>query len=160
MGRRIGFALIAVMILTLSGAPLAQAKKVRNFWISNLDGKRFDSKKEKDPIVISFFFVGCVPCIKEIPRLHKVITGEFPKAALLFIDPLPDDGGATIREFSENLKVPSSYFYHDALGRLSKRFFTGEFVFPTILVIKNRTIVAATTGFDPAAESVIREALK
>ena len=49
------------------------------FWIRSLEGKRFDSRKEKSPLVISFFFVNCVPCIKEIPDLYKDSLGTISK---------------------------------------------------------------------------------
>ena len=67
-------------------------QNVPKFWIRSLEGKRFNSNKEKSPYVLSFFFVNCVPCIKEIPELYKFMSTNYPNLPLLFIDrtPFPD----------------------------------------------------------------------
>ena len=106
------------------------------FWIRSLEGKRFDSRKEKSPYVISFFFVHCPPCIKEIPLLHKFMRKNFPHVPLLFIDPIKEDSKKDIQRFSEKLKVPSSFFYKDSFGSISKKFFKGTMSFPTIVGIR------------------------
>ena len=108
------------------------------FWIRSIEGKRFDSRKEKSPYVISFFFVNCVPCIKEIPELYKFMNANFPRVPLLFIDPIKEDSKKDIQRFSEKLKVPLSYFYKDSLGSISKKFYKGKMSFPTIVGIKGK----------------------
>ena len=104
------------------------------FWIRSLEGERFDSRKEKSPYVISFFFVNCIPCIKEIPELYKFMNTNFPNVPLLFIDPIKEDSKKDIQRFSEKLKVPSSYFYKDSFGTISKKFFKGTCLFLLLLV--------------------------
>ena len=111
-------------------------QNVPKFWIRSLEGKRFDSRKEKSPYVISFFFVHCPPCIKEIPLLHKFMSTNFPHVPLLFIDPIKEDSKKDIQRFSEKLKVPLSYFYKDSFGTISKKFFKGTMSFPTIVGIR------------------------
>ena len=111
-------------------------QNVPKFWIRSLEGKRFDSKKEKPPYVISFFFVHCPPCIKEIPLLHKFMSTNFPHVPLLFIDPIKEDSKKDIQRFSEKLKVPKSFFYKDSFGSISKKFFKGKMSFPTIVGIR------------------------
>ena len=111
-------------------------QNVPKFWIRSLEGKRFDSRKEKSPYVISFFFVHCPPCIKEIPLLHKFMSTNFPHVPLLFIDPIKEDSKKDIQRFSEKLKVPLSYFYKDSFGSISKKFFKGKMSFPTIVGIR------------------------
>ena len=91
-------------------------QNVPKFWIRSLEGKRFDSRKEKSPYVISFFFVNCIPCIKEIPELYKFMSTNYPNVPLLFIDPIKDDSKKDIQRFSEKLKVPLSHFYKDSFG--------------------------------------------
>ena len=111
-------------------------QNVPKFWIRSLEGKRFDSKKEKSPYVISFFFVHCPPCIKEIPLLYKFMSTNYPNVPLLFIDPIKDDSKKDIQRFSEKLNVPSSYFYKDSFGSISKKFFKDKMSFPTIVGIR------------------------
>ena len=108
------------------------------FWIRSLEGKRFDSRKENSPYVISFFFVNCPPCIKEIPLLHRFMSTNFPHVPLLFIDPIKEDSKKDIQRFSEKLQVPLSHFYKDSLGAISKKFFKDKMSFPTIVGIKGK----------------------
>ena len=118
------------------------------FWIRSLEGKRFNSKKETSPYVISFFFVHCVPCIKEIPELYKFMSTNYPNVPLLFIDPIKDDSKKDIQRFSEKLNVPSSYFYKDSLGTISKKFFKGKMSFPTIIGISGNEYLFRFNGID------------
>ena len=118
------------------------------FWIRSLEGKRFDSRKEKSPYVVSFFFVNCVPCIKEIPELYKFMNINFPNVPLLFIDPIKEDSKKDIQGFSEKLKVPLSYFYKDSFGSISKKFFKGKMSFPTIVGIKVDEYIFRFKGID------------
>ena len=118
------------------------------FWIRSLEGKRFNSNKEKSPYVLSFFFVNCLPCIKEIPLLHKFMTTNYPNVPLLFIDPIKEDSKKDIQRFSEKLKVPLSYFYKDSFGTISKKFFKGTMSFPTIVGIKENEYLFRFNGID------------
>ena len=129
-------------------------QNVPKFWIRSLEGKRFDSRKEKSPYVISFFFVHCPPCIKEIPLLHKFMITNFPHVPLLFIDPIKEDSKKDIQRFSEKLKVPSSFFYKDSFGSISKKFFKGTMSFPTIVGIKGNKYLFRFNGID---ETILEE---
>ncbi len=125
--------------LTLTPSPSA-AEKAPRFWISNLENKRFISKRHKGGIIISFFFVDCIPCKKEVPRLYKLVTDEKPDVKLMFIDSEKNDTKARIREFATRKQVPLSYFYHDSMGRLAKKFFGKKMKYPAIVGIKNGEI--------------------
>ena len=129
------------------------------FWIRSLDGKRFDSRKEKSPYVISFFFVHCVPCIKEIPELYKLMSTNYPNVPLLFIDPIKDDSKKDIQRFSEKLNVPSSYFYKDSFGTISKKFFKGTMSFPTIMGISGNEYLFRFNGIDKTKLDKIKSLL-
>ena len=129
------------------------------FWIRSLEGKRFDSRKEKSPYVISFFFVHCPPCIKEIPLLHKFMSTNYPNVPLLFIDPIKEDSKKDIEKFSEKLNVPLSYFYKDSFGSISKKFFKGKLSFPTIVGIKRNEYLFRFNGIDQTQLDEIKSLL-
>jgi thiol-disulfide isomerase/thioredoxin len=129
-----------VFVITLFPATGVNAEMAPKFFISNLEGKRIKSKQE-NRILISFFFVDCLPCRKEIPQLYKLVTEEKLNTVLLYIDPLSSDSANLIKDFANDLDVPIKYFYHDSLGRLTKKFFKGQSKFPTIVGIKNRQII-------------------
>lgn len=132
-GMIVGLAAFLIFILMAAQADAAK----RGFWISNLEGERFDSRKHKGPIAISFFFVDCVPCIVEVPQLHAMVTKKYPGVALLFVDPVGDDDAAYIKDFADRVGVPYKFFYRDPLSTLAKRYFKGQMVFPTIVGLKN-----------------------
>ena len=138
---------------------ISAAERTPKFWISNLDGKRFNSREQKQPYIVSFFFVGCVPCIKEIPELHKLITKEYPDTPLLFIDPLKDDDTSKINEFAEKIGIPTKFFYHDAFGTIGKKFFTGKMKFPTIIGVKNKQMVFQYPGLTTETIEAIKKLL-
>ena len=128
--------IISLLLVFMFPIESTFGQNVPKFWIRSLEGKRFDSRKEKSPYVISFFFVHCPPCIKEIPLLHKFMSTNFPHVPLLFIDPIKEDSKKDIQKFSEKLKVPKSFFYKDSFGSISKKFFKGKMSFPTIVGIR------------------------
>ena len=142
------FTVILFLLVFLSPIESTFAQTPSKFWIRSLEGKRFDSRKEKSPYVISFFFVHCPPCIKEIPLLHKFMSTNFPHVPLLFIDPIKEDSKKDIQRFSEKLKVPLSYFYKDSFGTISKKFFKGTMSFPTIVGINGNEYLFRFNGID------------
>ena len=129
------------------------------FWIKNMEGKRFNSKKQKSAFVVSFFFVNCVPCIKEIPLLHKFMSTNYPDVPLLFIDPIREDSKNDIKKFSGILKVPLSYFYKDSFGSISKKFFKGKMAFPTIVGIEGKKYIFRYKGIDEETIAEIKSLL-
>ena len=130
------------------------AKPPPKFWLKNLEGKRFNSKKQKSAYVVSFFFVNCVPCIKEIPLLYKFMSTDYPDVPLLFIDPIKQDSKKNIKNFSKKLNVPLSYFYKDSFGSISKKFFKKKMAFPTIVGIEGKRYIFRYNGID---EEIIAE---
>ena len=130
------------------------AKPPPKFWLKNLEGKRFNSKKQKSAYVVSFFFVNCVPCIKEIPLLYKFISKDYPDVPLLFIDPIKQDSKKNIKNFAKKLNVPLSYFYKDSFGSISKKFFKKKMAFPTIVGIEGKRYIFRYNGID---EEIIAE---
>ena len=130
------------------------AKPPPKFWLKNLEGKRFNSKKQKSAFVVSFFFVNCVPCIKEIPLLYKFISKDYPDVPLLFIDPIKQDSKKNIKNFAKKLNVPLSYFYKDSFGSISKKFFKKKMAFPTIVGIEGKRYIFRYNGID---EEIIAE---
>lgn len=151
---------LALVALVPAPPPAEAQKRAPRFFIANMEGKRFYSRKQKKPYVISFFFVDCVPCKKEIPQLYKLMSTEYKDNGLLFIDPIGDDSVVYIKEFAQDLKVPISYFYRDPLGRLGKKYFKGVMVFPTIVVIKKGKIVVRVLELNDEAVAAIRKTLE
>ena len=134
-------------------------QNVPKFWVKSLEGKRFSSKKQKSPYVISFFFVNCAPCIIEIPLLYKFMSTSYPDVPPLFIDPIKEDSKKDIKKFSRKLNVPLSYFYKDSFGSVSKKFFKGRMAFPTIVGIEGKRFIFRYNGIDEETISEIKTLL-
>ena len=64
------------------------------------------------------------------------MSTNYPNVPLLFIDPIKVDSKKDIQKFSKKLNVPSSYFYKDSIGTISKKFFKDKISFPTIVGIR------------------------
>ena len=150
---------ILFLIVFLSPIESTFGQNPPKFWVKSLEGKRFNSKKHKSAFVVSFFFVNCVPCIKEIPVLHKFMSTNYPDVPLLFIDPIKEDSKNDIKKFSRKLKVPLSYFYKDSFGSISKKFFKGKMAFPTIVGIEGKRFIFRYNGIDEETISEIKTLL-
>jgi hypothetical protein len=59
----------------------------------------------------------------------------------------------------QRLKVPSSYFYKDSLGMISKKFFKGNMAFPTIIGIRKNEYIFRLNGIDESQLEKIRSLL-
>jgi thiol-disulfide isomerase/thioredoxin len=154
-----GFITIAITLLAL--VPLnVSAEKAPRIRISNLEGKRFISKKYKGGIIVSFFFVDCIPCKKEIPRLYKLVNEEELDIKLLFVDSWEEDTTEKIQAFAGRKRIPLKYFYHDSMGLMGKRFFGNRIKFPTIVGIKNGEILFTLHKLDGSTEKVIVRAFE
>ena len=150
---------IFLLLMFLFPVEAAFAKNPPKFWIKSMEGKRFNSKKQKSAFVVSFFFVNCAPCIIEIPLLHKFMSTSYPNIPLLFIDPIKEDSKKDIEKFSEKLNVPLSYFYKDSFGSISKKFFKGKMAFPTIVGIEGKKYIFRYKGIDEETIAEIKSLL-
>ena len=113
-----------------------------SFWLSNLERERFDSRTQTKPYLVSFFFVGCVPCLEEIPTLYRLREQHFPNTPLLFISPLREDTPERIGCFADQLQVPRYFFYADRFGQVARKFFPGQqqLRFPTLFLLDSRQV--------------------
>ena len=143
-----------VVWLICAATGWAEDREVHPFRIRSLAGERFDSRKASGPVVLSFFFTRCPPCIREMPALLKFMRERGATEQLLFVDPYvrelgaPDapDSERQIRRFVRQLGVPEERVYFDEIGTLAKKFArAGVFpqanrlgillLFPTLVVI-------------------------
>jgi len=134
------------------------AVKIHPFRISNLEGERFNSREMLGtPIVISFFYTRCPPCVKEMPALFSYMKKENRLHQLLFVDSFvkakdieinaDPDTKRMITRFIDKLNINPENVYFDKLGSLLKKFsrigafpeakrvYSRRIVYPTILII-------------------------
>ena len=87
------------------------------------------------------------------------MSTNYPDVSLLFIDPIKDDSKKDIQRFSEKLNVPSSYFYKDSFGSISKKFFKGTMSFPTIVGISKNKFLFRFNGINEDILTEIKSSL-
>jgi len=78
------------------------------------------------------------------------MSTNYPNIPLLFIDPIKDDSKKDIQRFSEKLNVPSTYFYKDSLGTITKKFLKDKRYFPTIVGIRGNEYLFRYNEIDEA----------
>ena len=150
--------LTCLLFIIFSGSLKSmEPMEIRSFWIENIEGKEFNSRKALgEPIVISFFFTRCPPCRKEMPELFSYMKKENRLHQLMFVDSYvkikgidvhdEPDTERGIKKFIEELKISPANVYFDEFGSLLKEFIKiGAFpiakaaitkvIWPTILVI-------------------------
>jgi thiol-disulfide isomerase/thioredoxin len=132
----------------------AEDREVRPFRIRSLAGERFDSRKASGPVVLSFFFTRCPPCVREMPALLQLMREREATERLLFVDPYvrelgiqdSPDSERQILRFVRELGIPEAQVYFDEIGTLTKKFWrAGVFrqakrhgtmlIYPTIVVV-------------------------
>lgn len=101
-----------------------------SFRIRSLSGDLFDSRKHLGkPLILSFFYTRCPPCIKEMPVLYEYMLQEGRVEQLLFVDSyvkalnindVPDTE-RQIRKFVNSLNIPQERVYFDQIGTLLKK---------------------------------------
>ena len=151
-----------------------------SFRIRNLSGELFDSRKHLgQPLVLSFFFTRCPPCVKEMPVLYEFMRQKGRLEQLLFVDPyvkaleiieVPDTE-RQIREFINSINIPPERVYFDEIGTFLKKMSQrGAFpkakrigtlvVYPTIIVIDGSgKLVLSLEGTGPGFLEKIRKVL-
>ena len=172
---------LLIFLLSLNEVSLAQDRpQLPSFRIRNLSGELFDSRKHLGkPLVLSFFFTRCPPCIKEMPALYEFMGQEGRLEQLLFVDPyvkaleineVPDTE-RQIRKFVNSLNIPPERVYFDQIGTLLKKMSQGGafpkakrigtmVVYPTIIVIDDSgKLILSLEGTGPGFLEKIRKVL-
>ena len=151
-----------------------------SFRIRSLSGDLFDSRKHLGkPLVLSFFYTRCPPCIKEMPALYEFMSLEGRLEQLLFVDPyvkaleineVPDTE-RQIRKFVNSLNIPPERVYFDQIGTLLKKMSQGGAfpkakrmgtlaIYPTIIVIDGSgKLILSLEGTGPGFLEIIRRVL-
>jgi len=111
--RRVLAAMLALLALPASGAPLKAPVKLKvgdlapQFVRSDLQGHTFDLKAQRGKIVlIDFWASWCPPCIAEIPHLNQ-LQKQYGPRGFQVVGISMDDTAATTRETMK--KIPFNY---------------------------------------------------
>jgi len=94
-------------------------KNAPDFELSDLQGERWSLKKFKGKVIIlNFWFTTCIPCIKEIPELNKLVDEYDPKN-VVFLG-LTFNNSDQVRKFLT--KHPFKYTLFPASKEVDKKY--------------------------------------
>lgn len=110
---------------------------------TTMDGSFLDPLTTKGKIIVmNFWFVGCAPCIKEIPELNKLVKANQITNDILFIAPALD-GVESLNKFLE--KNPFDYQIISDARKLSDLYEIKGY--PThIILTKMELLIVASLG--------------
>lgn len=103
----------------------------QDFEIETITGNKFMlSELEGKIIVINYWFIGCAPCLKEIPELNKLVE-EYADKGVIFLAISRMDTKEQIEKF-----IQKKQFYYDIMADskvLTEKYFVP--LFPTNIII-------------------------
>jgi thiol-disulfide isomerase/thioredoxin len=116
----------------------------QDFEVETITGNKFMlSELEGKIIVINYWFIGCAPCLKEIPQLNKLVE-EYAEKGVIFLAISRMDTKKQIEKF-----VQKKPFYYDIMAD-SKVLTEQHFIplFPTNIIIdKTGNVIFGEIGY-------------
>lgn len=96
--------------LVVSGAPVGEAawklgSTMPDFTITDCEGNTYtlsELLKEKDAVVLNFWYIQCAPCKLEFPYLQEAYEQYGDRIALLAVNPVNQDNGEIAKYKAEN----------------------------------------------------------
>ncbi len=115
------------------------------FSVVDINGNEYSLKELKgNIIVLNFWFIGCPPCIREIPELNNLVQ-KYKNEKIVFLA-FANDSKSKLLNFLEKNKF--EYNIVPKSKRMTKKFNTHGF--PTNIIIDgNGSIVFHEAAYDP-----------
>ena len=91
---------------SLAGVSYNLGSIIRDFSVTTTTGEVFtlsEALKEKDAVVINFWYTTCSWCITEFPYMQTVYEKYSDDIAIIAIDPFSEDTMSAIRNFKEDM---------------------------------------------------------
>jgi len=158
VGKRL-LSLLVLGIVLGSATGWADELPAPHFFISNLRNQRFNSRLWSEPIVVSFFFIDCLPCRRELPQLYRLIRDRYPQVKLLLVDPIPTDNREDLQTFAGRLEIPLDHFYQDSLGVIARKMGVDN-RFPTMVGLRQGRYLFRVYDLEAESLKIIDQALR
>lgn len=107
---------------------------------SNVEGKEVELKSNNKITVYNFWYVGCAPCISEIPMLNSLqekYKNEVDFIAITFSSP---------QEVKNILNIRNFNFEHFFIDKQTLDLHYGKYGYPTTIIVSNNKILYSKTG--------------
>ena len=149
--------LVLVLAMTLTGAQASpeslMGKTLKDFSVKTYDGKTFklsESLKTHDLVVINFWATWCGPCCAEFPFLQEAWEQYSDRVDVIAMSIERTDSAKVLKAFAKE------YGLQFPMGRDEKKMFNsmkGEFIPTTLIVNKDRQVVAVEVGMKDSVEA-------
>lgn len=140
----------------MTGSDFMLNQQANNFELQNLVGNSINLESLKGEVVLlNFWFVGCKPCIMEMPELNELVE-EFKPEGVKFLA-IGLDNVARVNKFLETHE-----FNYELLPN-GRRVATdyGIFSYPTHLLINEEgKVIFSQVGYFPGLKYALRKQLK
>ena len=119
-------------------------KPLPNFSATSLEGKTITPQDVKDKVVlVNFWFIGCAPCIKEIPMFNE-LNEEYKDRGFVILS-FARDNQSSLKDFTK--KTPLNFNVFPSAGNLIEKTFGVVNGYPTNLLLnKKGMMVEYSTG--------------
>lgn len=105
---------------SLGGASLKLGDVMYDFEVTTPAGEKIklsDKLKEKDMVLINFFYTTCGPCVNEFPFMEQAYQMYKDDVAIIAVDSYPNDNSDTVAAFQQSMglsfpmaAVPTNWF--------------------------------------------------
>jgi thiol-disulfide isomerase/thioredoxin len=134
----------ATATTTASSSPFSIGKRLPEFKMADINGKKWSSKELKDKIVVmNFWFVECPPCIAEMPSLNKLVEKYRNNDKVVFLSVANTD-----KEKIKSFLVKKEFKYAHIAREQSKNYLSdwGINAYPQNVVVNRGMIGFSFSG--------------
>ncbi len=144
------------MYENFKGSDFMMKEQAPDFSLKDLEGDEFTlSEFEGEYVMLNFWFVGCKPCIMEIPELNELVE-EFESKGIHFVAVGLDNADKTDNFLKT--KMPFNYRLLPNGRKVSKLY--GVTSYPTHLLLdKKGKVIFSQQGYFPGLKHALRKRL-
>ncbi len=127
-----------------------EGKQIPDFNFTDLNGKIYNSETTKEKIVVlKCWFIHCFMCVKEMPKLNKIVEKYRNQKDVVFIS-LAYDDEEKLKQFLKKTK------FNYAVVPISEQYFEEKlkiYTFPTHLILSKKGVISKV--MDNADEMIL-----
>ena len=135
-----------------------KGKPLPDFVFKDILGNTYTPEDIKGKVVvINFWFMGCAPCVEEMPELNKLVKEYENNNDVLFLALTLDEKGSMLNKFLET-NVFNYNIIPDSQDYIMNKLQVNSF--PTHIVLdKNSNVVFTFSGYTPQVGELIKSSI-
>ena len=103
-GTQITLTSSVILDQNINGIEYELGDVMHDFTVVDCDGKTFqlsEALKEKEMVLINFWYTTCTWCVKEFPYMQSVYEEYSDKVAIIALNPYPEDSNDAVKAFRD-----------------------------------------------------------